>query len=221
MLHGKKHSFLCGAVFLHNKKTRKYCKTSSPFWTGKTSGTSRYLCSQEGLIRRGLIYRVLQSVNTILVKYTKMTVVTELDFRLHSFPFHSSVRWDRSQMVRLCESSWRTLCNIWSYLLFKYCKFFPRTYDECEFVCHPNLNVIIGPNGTGKSSLVCAICLGLGGATKVIGRAKDAQDFIKYGCDAATIEIELWESSLFPLSAKNIFPGIIWKNQTKITWLSV
>ena len=36
------------------------------------------------------------------------------------------------------------------------------TYDSGEFRPGPSLNMVIGPNGTGKSTLVCAICLGLG-----------------------------------------------------------
>jgi structural maintenance of chromosomes protein 5 len=41
------------------------------------------------------------------------------------------------------------------------------TYTSAEFFPGPNLNMVIGPNGTGKSTLVCAICLGLGWGTKV------------------------------------------------------
>lgn len=41
------------------------------------------------------------------------------------------------------------------------------TYTSAEFFPGPNLNMVIGPNGTGKSTLVCAICLGLGYAPKV------------------------------------------------------
>jgi chromosome segregation ATPase len=55
----------------------------------------------------------------------------------------------------------------------------------------PNLNVIIGPNGTGKSTVVCAICLGMGGKPSVLGRAGNVSDYIKYGKNQATIEIEL------------------------------
>eukprot|EP00833_Pecoramyces_ruminatium_P004272 jgi/Orpsp1_1/1178304/evm.model.c7180000064782.2 len=65
------------------------------------------------------------------------------------------------------------------------------TYDYCEFTPGPNLNMIIGPNGTGKSSIVCGIALGLGGSTQTLGRAKDISDFIKHGSDKATIEITL------------------------------
>lgn len=41
------------------------------------------------------------------------------------------------------------------------------TYTSAEFFPGPNLNMVIGPNGTGKSTLVCAICLGLGWGTQV------------------------------------------------------
>ena len=41
------------------------------------------------------------------------------------------------------------------------------TYTSAEFFPGPKLNMVIGPNGTGKSTLVCAICLGLGWGTKV------------------------------------------------------
>ena len=35
------------------------------------------------------------------------------------------------------------------------------TYDHVQFRPGPHLNMIIGPNGTGKSSIACAIALGL------------------------------------------------------------
>ena len=35
------------------------------------------------------------------------------------------------------------------------------TYDYVQFHCGPYLNMILGPNGTGKSSIACAIALGL------------------------------------------------------------
>lgn len=41
------------------------------------------------------------------------------------------------------------------------------TYDAVEFFPGPSLNMVIGPNGTGKSTLVCAICLGLGWGPQV------------------------------------------------------
>jgi hypothetical protein len=43
------------------------------------------------------------------------------------------------------------------------------TYTAVEFFPGPSLNMVIGPNGTGKSTLVCAICLGLGWGPQVCG----------------------------------------------------
>lgn len=73
------------------------------------------------------------------------------------------------------------------------------TYDSIEFKTGPYLNIIIGPNGTGKSAIVCAICLGLAGKTSTLGRASELKDFIKYGAERASIEIELFN----PHDAKN------------------
>uniref|UniRef100_A0A8C2ZV97 Structural maintenance of chromosomes protein 5 n=1 Tax=Cyclopterus lumpus TaxID=8103 RepID=A0A8C2ZV97_CYCLU len=44
------------------------------------------------------------------------------------------------------------------------------TYDYSVLYPGPNLNMIVGANGTGKSSIVCAICLGLAGKTAILGR---------------------------------------------------
>ncbi|KAF2036343.1 P-loop containing nucleoside triphosphate hydrolase protein [Setomelanomma holmii] len=65
------------------------------------------------------------------------------------------------------------------------------TYTAAEFHLGPSLNMIIGPNGTGKSTLVCAICLGLGWASDHLGRAKEIGLFVKNGSEEAEIEIEL------------------------------
>ncbi|XP_062523120.1 structural maintenance of chromosomes protein 5-like [Corticium candelabrum] len=65
------------------------------------------------------------------------------------------------------------------------------TYDSCTFYPGPKLNVVLGPNGTGKSSLVCAMCLGLAGSTSLLGRAREVGDYVKHGYDTASIELEL------------------------------
>lgn len=51
--------------------------------------------------------------------------------------------------------------------------------------------MVIGPNGTGKSTIVCAIALGLGGSPDVLGRAKTLDEFVKHGEEDSLIEIEL------------------------------
>ncbi|KAF5022389.1 hypothetical protein F66182_5562 [Fusarium sp. NRRL 66182] len=74
------------------------------------------------------------------------------------------------------------------------------TYEKAEFLPGPHLNMVVGPNGTGKSSLVCAICLGLGYSPKHLGRAGSVKEFVKHGKDTATIEIELYKQ---PKDRKN------------------
>lgn len=41
------------------------------------------------------------------------------------------------------------------------------TYDDCVFEPGPGLNLVLGPNGTGKSSIVSALCVGLAGNPRV------------------------------------------------------
>uniref|UniRef100_A0A8C2NYQ7 Structural maintenance of chromosomes protein 5 n=1 Tax=Capra hircus TaxID=9925 RepID=A0A8C2NYQ7_CAPHI len=59
----------------------------------------------------------------------------------------------------------------------------------------PHLNMIIGANGTGKSSIVCAICLGLAGKPAFMGRADKVGFFVKRGCSKGMVEIELFRTS--------------------------
>ncbi|KAJ2850517.1 Structural maintenance of chromosomes protein 5 [Coemansia brasiliensis] len=65
------------------------------------------------------------------------------------------------------------------------------TYDRMEVTPGPYMNMIIGPNGTGKSTIVCAIALGLGGRPSLLGRAKDISEFVKHGHERGYIEITL------------------------------
>ncbi|CAO2584998.1 Structural maintenance of chromosomes protein 5 [Lemmus lemmus] len=69
------------------------------------------------------------------------------------------------------------------------------TYDICEVSPGPHLNMIIGANGTGKSSIVCAICLGLAGKPAFMGRADKVGFFVKRGCSKGVVEIELFRTS--------------------------
>lgn len=43
------------------------------------------------------------------------------------------------------------------------------TYDFVQFRPGPYLNMILGPNGTGKSSIACAIAIGLNWPPSVCG----------------------------------------------------
>ncbi|KAF8318121.1 P-loop containing nucleoside triphosphate hydrolase protein [Clavulina sp. PMI_390] len=87
------------------------------------------------------------------------------------------------------------------------------TYDDAEFRPGPYLNMVIGPNGTGKSSIACAICLGLAFSPKLLGRASEIQSFVKLGAkpDQAEIEIELKGSA----GKKNVVIQRIFKATSK------
>lgn len=69
------------------------------------------------------------------------------------------------------------------------------TYDSCEIFPGANLNMIVGANGTGKSSIVCAICLGLAGKTSFIGRGDKVGLYVKRGSNRGSIELELCRRS--------------------------
>uniref|UniRef100_A0A8C2DM98 Structural maintenance of chromosomes protein 5 n=1 Tax=Cyprinus carpio TaxID=7962 RepID=A0A8C2DM98_CYPCA len=70
------------------------------------------------------------------------------------------------------------------------------TYDHSEVFPGPKLNMIVGANGTGKSSIVCAICLGLAGKTAVLGRGDKVGLYVKRGCSKGSVEIELASGNL-------------------------
>lgn len=88
------------------------------------------------------------------------------------------------------------------------------TYDYCEISPGPHMNMIIGPNGTGKSTIVCAIALGLGGTPALLGRARDINEFVKTGEDEATIMIELKK-----VGTRNVTISRSFKKGSKVsTW---
>ncbi|KAM0792881.1 hypothetical protein ACM66B_002643 [Microbotryomycetes sp. NB124-2] len=66
------------------------------------------------------------------------------------------------------------------------------TYDKVEFKPGPALNMIIGPNGTGKSTIACAIAIGLGFKPEILGRSPKLESFVKIDSDGdCWVEIEL------------------------------
>ncbi|GME29117.1 RecF/RecN/SMC [Neofusicoccum parvum] len=90
------------------------------------------------------------------------------------------------------------------------------TYTSAEFQLGPSLNMIIGPNGTGKSTLVCAICLGLGWGPQHLGRAKELGEFVKHGAREAEIEIELCKG---PRQNSNpVIRRVIRREGNKTSW---
>ncbi|KAJ3342599.1 Structural maintenance of chromosomes protein 5 [Entophlyctis luteolus] len=88
------------------------------------------------------------------------------------------------------------------------------TYNHVEFSPGPYLNMVIGPNGTGKSTIVCAIALGLGGKPEILGRAKEIKEFVKKNQETAVIEIELKTktgSAIIERSFKHTANTSMWK----------
>lgn len=71
------------------------------------------------------------------------------------------------------------------------------TYDNCEVFPGPKLNVVLGPNGTGKSTVTHAICLACGGEPKVLGRSSELSQFVKHGKqgDEAFAEVDILDEN--------------------------
>ncbi|XP_074605442.1 structural maintenance of chromosomes 5 [Brevipalpus obovatus] len=66
------------------------------------------------------------------------------------------------------------------------------TYKTLEIRAGPYLNMVLGPNGTGKSALVCAMIIGLAGDASTTGRAGSFYEYIRFGCESAIVQIELY-----------------------------
>ncbi|KAG8927168.1 Structural maintenance of chromosomes protein 5 [Tulasnella sp. 418] len=66
------------------------------------------------------------------------------------------------------------------------------TYEgEVEFRPGPYLNMVLGPNGTGKSSIVCAIAIGCAWSPTVLGRADSLKSFVNHNKNTGYVEVEL------------------------------
>lgn len=62
----------------------------------------------------------------------------------------------------------------------------------------PRLNLVLGPNGTGKSSFVCALCIGLNGSIKNLNRSDDLCEYIRHGATSFWIEMTLSSGAAGP-----------------------
>lgn len=57
------------------------------------------------------------------------------------------------------------------------------------------MNLIIGPNGTGKSTICNAVCIVFGGHPRLLGRSTELGAFVKHGESKATVEAHLYDPS--------------------------
>ncbi|GAB0099573.1 Structural maintenance of chromosomes protein 5 [Sergentomyia squamirostris] len=69
------------------------------------------------------------------------------------------------------------------------------TYDSVKLFAGPFLNVLIGPNGTGKSTIVAAIVIGMGGSCQTLSRGKKLEDYVKNGKTKAAIQIDIYKNN--------------------------
>ncbi|XP_030375929.1 structural maintenance of chromosomes protein 6 isoform X2 [Scaptodrosophila lebanonensis] len=85
-----------------------------------------------------------------------------------------------------------------------------------NFMCHenlfiefgPNINFLVGSNGSGKSAILTALVLGLGNSARATNRASSIQKLIKNGETSATIEVTLCNSGLRPFKSDIYGPRI-------------
>uniref|UniRef100_A0A6P4ETP8 Structural maintenance of chromosomes protein 6 n=1 Tax=Drosophila rhopaloa TaxID=1041015 RepID=A0A6P4ETP8_DRORH len=101
----------------------------------------------------------------------------------------------------------------------------PNAFDRCgkvismrltNFMCHsnlfmefgPNINFLVGNNGSGKSAVITALALGLTSSARATSRASSIQKLIKNGEASASIAITLSNSGLRPYKADIFGPHL-------------
>ena len=69
------------------------------------------------------------------------------------------------------------------------------TYVNETFWPGPNFNVVVGANGSGKSSIVTALCICLGGELKFLNRQSDLSSLVNNSSSSseAQVEVELFD----------------------------
>ena len=70
------------------------------------------------------------------------------------------------------------------------------TFSDTVVLPGPRLNLIIGPNGTGKSSIVNAVCICFAGRLGLLGRSGDLASFVRHGAEQATVEVWLHDAEV-------------------------
>uniref|UniRef100_A0A8I7B9R0 Structural maintenance of chromosomes protein 5 n=1 Tax=Hordeum vulgare subsp. vulgare TaxID=112509 RepID=A0A8I7B9R0_HORVV len=69
------------------------------------------------------------------------------------------------------------------------------TYGRLVYRPGPRLNLVVGPNGSSKSSLVCAIALALATDPSILCRASSVGAFVKRGEESGHVRLSLRSQS--------------------------
>lgn len=85
-----------------------------------------------------------------------------------------------------------------------------RKIELIDFMCHrklvidlcANINFLVGANGSGKSAVLTALAVCLGGRASATQRGSSLFDLVRNGASSATIRVTIDNSGEFP------FPGI-------------
>lgn len=64
-------------------------------------------------------------------------------------------------------------------------------HDALEVDLNPNVNFIVGRNGSGKSAILTAIMIGLGSKSKITNRGTSVKGLVQNGKNTAAVEISL------------------------------
>lgn len=81
-----------------------------------------------------------------------------------------------------------------------------ESVEVWNFMCHrhllvkllPTINFIYGANGSGKSAILTALTVCLGGRASATQRAGTVAELIREGSDEARVRITLWNGGKFP-----------------------
>ncbi|CAP24184.1 Protein CBR-SMC-5 [Caenorhabditis briggsae] len=76
------------------------------------------------------------------------------------------------------------------------------TYEHTSFIPTASLNMILGHNGSGKSSIICGICLACGGSPKTLGRSEKITEYIRHGCQEGYVEVVIADNVKGPQTVR-------------------
>ncbi|XP_047984935.1 structural maintenance of chromosomes protein 6-like [Leguminivora glycinivorella] len=68
-------------------------------------------------------------------------------------------------------------------------------HDNLQIDLNKNVNFVVGRNGSGKSAILTALVVGLGGRASATNRGNNLHSFIKKGANSASVEIKIRNSS--------------------------